>query len=149
MLLFIVMIWLYHAVIMVVSRSAWNCGNKQITGSGLKFHRFPLTDILLCKQWVIATKRKDFTPTKYSRLCGDHFTENDYKYTFNSRELKDNAVPTIFNFPNNLQSTKTVKRAPAKIFSVEDISFYWQKLVKIEYSNREKLMLNWKLWNIW
>ena len=124
---------------MVVSCSTWNCGNKQITGSGLKFHHFPLTRPLFCKKWVTTTKRSiNFIPNKYSRLCGDHFVGNDYKYSFSCRELKHEAIPSIFTFPNHLQPGKKVKRAPPKRFAVEDISKGQAICSKISKINKVK-----------
>ena len=43
-------------------------------------------------------KREIFQPTKWSYLCGKHFTPDDYKYKDYVR-LKDDAVPRIFDFP--------------------------------------------------
>lgn len=73
---------------------AYNCNKR----GGFRFPK----DNKLKKQWVKAIKRKNFTPSKYSVLCGDHF-KNEEKITFNEyglkllrARLKPNAVPSIF-----------------------------------------------------
>lgn len=52
----------------------------------------------LLKQWLQAMKRKQFTPSQYSKICSEHFLSSDildrpgtYK-----KHLKPDAVPTLF-----------------------------------------------------
>ena len=73
------------------------CGNKRVTENGITFHQFPIDKINLCKKWVVATKLQNFKPKKSHYLCSKHFLPEDYKFT-NSTRLKDDAVPSIFNF---------------------------------------------------
>ncbi|XP_049861608.1 THAP domain-containing protein 1-like [Schistocerca gregaria] len=89
---------------MVISCSAYNCTNRQNKESNLIFHRFPLQKGDLLKQWVIATRRKGFTPTRASSLCGDHFLEEDYlvRPGTSRRHLKPDEVPSQFAFPTHL-----------------------------------------------
>ena len=56
---------------MVISCSAYNCENRQ-GPNGLSFHRFP-KDPELRKRWISAVNRKDWQPSKYSRICSAHF----------------------------------------------------------------------------
>ena len=93
---------------MVVSCSPINCTNRRSKG-GLKFHRFPLKNPELCKQWVVVMKRDGFTPTRYSFLCEKHFKSNDYTFG-DSWHLKENAIPTVFDFPSHLKKTLTGKK---------------------------------------
>ena len=68
----------------------------------------------LTKKWVVAMKRDDFIPNEISRLCTSHFKPNDYLFS-NSKKLKPNAVPSLFDFPAhravrgiNLQEEKII-----------------------------------------
>lgn len=52
----------------------------------------------LLKQWLQSMKRKNFTPSKYTKICSEHFLISDvldrpgtYK-----KHLKPDAVPTVF-----------------------------------------------------
>ncbi len=67
----------------------------------LVLFRFPFRNEKLCQKWVNALKRKNFTPTRASLVCSDHFREEDYvsKIGLKKRRLKPNAVPSIFDFP--------------------------------------------------
>lgn len=64
-------------------------------------YRFPFRSRRLCEKWVSALKRKNFIPTRASLVCSSHFTENDYvsKPELIKRRLKNDAVPSVFNFP--------------------------------------------------
>jgi len=84
-------------------------------------YRFPLNKPELLKKWLHQTKRKNFTPTKYSRLCSEHFVDDDYLIRPGSdvKLLKDNAFPTIFKgFPNLLQQKLPVKRRILQKYTV-------------------------------
>ena len=98
---------------MVNSCAAYNCTNRRVKGSGVKFHLFPLKNRELCEKWVVAIKRDNFVPTENSYLCGDHFNASDYKY-IDSNKLKDAAVPSKFAFPGHLQKNEQIRKLPAK-----------------------------------
>ena len=51
---------------------AVGCSNNQFRNPNLSFYRFPV-DIERRNKWISAVKRKDWTPTHYSRLCNEHF----------------------------------------------------------------------------
>lgn len=59
-------------------------------------------------------KRKNFTPTKWSRLCSDHFVHENYKVKLDTTKkvlLKEDAVPTVFSaFPAYYQKASKVPR---------------------------------------
>ena len=40
---------------------------------GLGFYMFPAVPEARRKEWIRAVKRQDWVPSKYSRICGDHF----------------------------------------------------------------------------
>lgn len=49
--------------------------------------------------WLKAIKLK-IIPTKYTRICSEHFKANDYKTAVGNRNhilLKDDAIPSVFN----------------------------------------------------
>ncbi|XP_035226803.1 THAP domain-containing protein 1 A-like [Stegodyphus dumicola] len=55
-------------------------------------------------------------PTSYSRLCSDHFSEDQIDRTsLCCVRLRENAVPNIFKaFPLHLQKTKKTRKVPAE-----------------------------------
>ena len=79
----------------------------------MHFHSYPLKDKHRLAKWLAAIKRDDFKPTTASQICGDHFITSDYHP--GSRELKKSAVPSVFQFPEHLQTTElTPRRPPSK-----------------------------------
>ncbi|XP_043105741.1 uncharacterized protein si:dkey-250d21.1 isoform X2 [Puntigrus tetrazona] len=95
--------------------AAANC--KQSTDqSNVSFFRFPL-DPVRCKQWVGKCHRPDLetkTPEdlhKNYRLCSKHFeTSMICQQTSQKSVLKDDAVPTIFDFTTNQDNAQTSNR---------------------------------------
>jgi len=68
--------------------------------------RFPLKEKDRLSKWLHSVKRKGFTPTKYSKLCSEHFRESDYLYQlgFRYKQLRPDAVPSVFvKLPGHLQ----------------------------------------------
>jgi len=47
--------------------------------------------------WVKAMKRENFIPTRYSKVCSKHFTNNDFYQGYFRKLLKETSVPSIFN----------------------------------------------------
>lgn len=59
-------------------------------------------------------KRKNFKATNSSRLCCKHFEAECFDSAkFGGTWLKKDAIPTIFNFPDQLQAP-TKRRKPLK-----------------------------------
>ncbi|XP_015990637.1 peroxynitrite isomerase THAP4 isoform X3 [Rousettus aegyptiacus] len=52
-------------------------------------------------QWLKAVQRDNWTPTKYSFLCSEHFTKDSFSRRLEDqhRLLKPTAVPSIFHLP--------------------------------------------------
>lgn len=48
------------------------------------------------RKWVNAVKRKNWKPSKTSRICSAHFREEDINRTLRYVMLKEGAVPTVF-----------------------------------------------------
>ncbi|GFO01836.1 THAP domain-containing protein 1 [Plakobranchus ocellatus] len=83
--------------------STYGCSNtnaKLKKKAGVSFFRFPLKRPDILKQWITKIKRENFVPTQYSFICLEHFIEPDFKYQnfTERRELKEEAVPSIFSF---------------------------------------------------
>ncbi|XP_055943111.1 THAP domain-containing protein 1-like [Argiope bruennichi] len=85
--------------------AAYGCKNRPHNKiPGITFHKFP-KDISLRNEWLLALRRENFRPTKYSRLCSEHFSEDQIDRTsLACVRLRANAVPTIFKgYPKHLQ----------------------------------------------
>lgn len=109
--------------------SAFGCRNgykNHSTDSTISFHSFPLRNPELLAKWVKVNPRKGFTPTKHSKMCSIHFTEDNFiKDSKDSNErrlksvkqlrnryLKPEAVPSYFpNAPNYLSSNQLKPRS--------------------------------------
>ena len=104
-------------------------GDQKVT-----FHAYPLQNKELCDKWIRANPRKDFIPSKHSKLCSLHFKPNDFVEIHNDsnkrrqkgrvddklirRYLKADAVPSVFsNAPEYLSSTGSTPRTTLKATS--------------------------------
>ncbi|CAJ1056930.1 THAP domain-containing protein 6-like isoform X3 [Xyrichtys novacula] len=96
---------------MPYSCSAWGCRNRcsvETRSRGVTFHCFP-KDNQLRKRWEVALRRKDFTATKFSRLCSEHFRQEDFDRTGQTVRLRNGAVPSIFSFPDHPRRSMTTR----------------------------------------
>jgi hypothetical protein len=72
-----------------------------------KFLRFPFSRNEILHQWIVSLRRENFYPSKYDFLCSEHFTPDSFYENYVSRkQLKENAVPTIFDFPDHLKAVR-------------------------------------------
>lgn len=80
--------------------SAFGCNNSGAGNKNVSFHSFPLKNKNLIKVWLAKIKRKNFKPSKYSKICSDHFEPECFKIEMFSgrRHLTVDAVPTKFSF---------------------------------------------------
>ena len=65
-------------------------------------------------------RRDKWAPTKYSRICSRHFSEDSYRTDRSDLErriLKKDAVPSIFNFPSHSQKQIRKRSLPKKYMS--------------------------------
>ncbi|XP_059203071.1 peroxynitrite isomerase THAP4-like [Centropristis striata] len=106
-----------------MSCSAFGCYKRQSKDSGVSFFRFPFRDHDRLSRWSINVRRLNWTPTTSSRLCSMHFEEDQF-FTDNAgkRRLKDNAIPTIFDFPPHLMIKKSLPRTTGNKRWAEDSS---------------------------
>jgi len=86
----------------------FGCKNRHLRNSGFTFHRFP-KDNVRRKQWLVAVKREYWTPTDRSSICSAHFKSSCFDRTGQTVRLKENAIPTIFDFPAHLQKCMNKK----------------------------------------
>nr|XP_012218253.1 PREDICTED: THAP domain-containing protein 4-like [Linepithema humile] len=90
---------------------AINCANR--TEKGVRLFLFPADDVRR-QQWIYNLCRESWTPTKYSRLCEEHFEESQFETNRadNWRKLKPNAIPTLFDIPDPLAIKKNETNEP-------------------------------------
>ena len=100
---------------MVNKCSALNCRSGyfgETKDPNITFHSFPFHDENLMKSWLKNIARKDFKPTKYTRICSlrfklDDFREDSYDHKESckrlrkddkllNKRLRKDAVPCIF-----------------------------------------------------
>ncbi|NXE00617.1 THAP4 protein, partial [Chaetorhynchus papuensis] len=81
------------------------------------FFRFPLKDSKRLIQWLKAVQRDNWTPTKYSFLCSEHFTKDSFSKRLEDqhRLLKPTAVPTIFQLVEKKHDKLDYVRSRRKI----------------------------------
>ncbi|XP_031690654.1 uncharacterized protein LOC109897418 isoform X2 [Oncorhynchus kisutch] len=85
--------------------SAYNCKNRG-PKADVGFFSFPKNDPERRKRWIINMKWKDWNPQHHHRVCSIHF-EDKYICRMDKRQrLTPDAVPTIFDFPENFQKKK-------------------------------------------
>ncbi|XP_063819762.1 THAP domain-containing protein 1-like [Pseudophryne corroboree] len=58
--------------------AAYGCKNRLSKGCGKHFFRFPMKNPEYLAKWLAVIRRDKWKPSIYSRLCSDHFTEEDY-----------------------------------------------------------------------
>ncbi|GBM01114.1 DNA transposase THAP9 [Araneus ventricosus] len=94
---------------------AFNCTNrcsKKIPG--LTFHSFPKNETRR-QLWVKAVRRENWEPSKFSKLCSKHFPEEMIDRTsLSCVRLRDNAVPSLFDFPSHLQKVVKLRKLPTR-----------------------------------
>ena len=69
---------------------AYGCTNRiceEIRERNISFHSFPKNDIIR-QQWINAVNRKNWEPSKNSRLCSVHFLEGDFQLNCLKKTLK-------------------------------------------------------------
>nr|XP_032810046.1 PR domain zinc finger protein 15-like isoform X2 [Petromyzon marinus] len=94
---------------------ALGCSNssRKVFEDKVSFFRFPYTDPGLLRRWCLNIGRKNWWPSRFSRLCSDHFTPDCFEAKFyddriraidekdpvkhlSSKTLKRGSVPTLF-----------------------------------------------------
>jgi len=105
---------------------------EESSGVKVSFHAFPLNNKDMCDKWIRANPRKDFVPSKHSKLCSLHFKPSDFveirrdsnkqrmkTYAdgqLSCRYLKDDDVPSVFpNTPSYLSNSGGTPRSMKRI----------------------------------
>ncbi|XP_060520733.1 THAP domain-containing protein 5-like isoform X2 [Cylas formicarius] len=72
--------------------------------SSINISSFPFNRLDILERWVKAVHRKDWKPSKSSKLCSEHFLSSDFLVRPGSTKkvLKPDAIPSIFSFPKGL-----------------------------------------------
>ena len=55
-----------------------------------------------CRKWTTNLRRDNFTPSKCTVICFEHFHSSCYDRTGQTVRLRPNAEPTLFQFPEHL-----------------------------------------------
>ncbi|CAK9299676.1 unnamed protein product [Gordionus sp. m RMFG-2023] len=88
-----------------------SCKNTSLTSNKkISFHRFPIMNEILLSKWLKAMNKENFTPNKFSKLCGAHFKPESKKkkleIPINNLEVegleepvKDNSPKTSTSYP--------------------------------------------------
>ena len=94
--------------------------------------RFPLTDGRLLRKWLDHMRRADFTPTKHSRLCSDHFERSCFDrdpeimavfgYKGAHITLLKDAVPTLFPITDELLTPSTQRTCASRTGTATTVS---------------------------
>ncbi|XP_068435303.1 uncharacterized protein zgc:153292 [Clinocottus analis] len=82
-------------------KCAYDCESS--SKSDVKCFKFPLYNPRKLKKWLLNMKLKDWTPSRFSVLCINHFEEQYIDKTGKCVKLRDNAVPTMFSSPGSSQ----------------------------------------------
>ncbi|XP_015230284.1 PREDICTED: THAP domain-containing protein 1-like [Cyprinodon variegatus] len=86
-------------------KCAYNCEDS--TDPDIKFFKFPIYNPKKLKKWLSNMKLKDWTPTRFSALCINHFEEQYIDRSGKCVTLRDDAVPTIFLPHDKTEKNKT------------------------------------------
>ncbi|XP_054921242.1 uncharacterized protein [Dermacentor andersoni] len=124
----------------VVPCSAMPCccafGCSARPSNGKRLFRIPSAkrDAALRKAWLEGIRRADFNPTQWSRLCEDHFTDDQFEAIvlerYGVKKLRRDAVPTIFCYDKNAQISSIKVLAKRRIRMTKNSCFYkpsWKK----------------------
>lgn len=65
--------------------------------------RFPHSKPQHMKMWVNNMKRDKWAPTMSSVLCSEHFSTKSFDRKGQTTRLREDAVPTLFEFPQHLR----------------------------------------------
>ncbi|XP_058160507.1 THAP domain-containing protein 3 [Dasypus novemcinctus] len=79
------------------------CNRYSSRRKQLTFHRFPFSRPELLREWVLNMGRGNFEPKQHTVICSEHFRPECFSAFGNRKNLKHNAVPTVFAFQQPAQ----------------------------------------------
>ncbi|KAL8563690.1 hypothetical protein ACOMHN_050518 [Nucella lapillus] len=98
--------------------AAVNCSRKEgkeEREKGFTFHRFPYNEPERLKKWLVNMGRGSFRPSSRALVCSAHFEDSCfYRFGLHTR-LKEDAVPTVFDFKNAVKTAFPGKRSVAGV----------------------------------
>ncbi|XP_072563883.1 THAP domain-containing protein 6-like [Paramormyrops kingsleyae] len=78
--------------------------------------------IHLRKQWEVALRREGFSANDASRLCHEHFRQEDFDRTGQTVRIRDGALPSVFRFPTHLQRPMATRTTLTSVRAQENLS---------------------------
>ncbi|KAK2833072.1 hypothetical protein Q5P01_016961 [Channa striata] len=86
-------------------KCAYNCENYG--DPDMKYFKFPMYNPRKLKKWLVNMKWKDWTPSRFSVLCMNHFEDQYIDRTGKIVKLREDAVPTIFASSDETHKIRT------------------------------------------
>lgn len=117
--------------------AAINCSNNSKAFPNLHFFRFPKEETR-CRRWIINTRREDLLDKTavycYGNLtlCEKHFEDVNFMNANTRNRITKQAVPTLFDLPNEPKRLTLKRSLPKKTTQHEDQKRAKKKKVKIE-----------------
>ncbi|XP_059827814.1 THAP domain-containing protein 2-like isoform X1 [Hypanus sabinus] len=96
---------------MPTSCAAYGCTAVYRKNTNTSFHRFP-SNPRRRMEWIQLVRRENFKPSKHTFLCSKHFEQTCFDRTGQTRRLREDAVPTIFDFPPHIQKKLAGRKSP-------------------------------------
>ena len=113
-----------------------NCKSGYSTNHYVTEFSFPCeTNLELRRKWILAIRRKDFTVTKNTFVCENHFEEKFIRQNNSGQKRLRwdmEPVPSIFPYPPSVRATShsQTKRNPRKRVKLSDELEDFQKKTK-------------------
>ena len=135
---------LHQLIIMATSGIAIGSTNRVKAGSGISFHRFPLSRPELLHKWVQAVRRENWTLNKHSYICSDHFHSSCFIENpgLVGQRLHSDAIPSIFpTLKEYYQSSYKRRKSGVKRKYVSPTKIVKSIVTDHSYENPEKVEL--------
>jgi len=95
--------------------------------------RFPLRNKALLAKWLASMKRDKWTPKATDFICSKHFEGYHLRKYASSVQLRENAVPTLFDFPEHLQPKISKRRVlTRRVHTPESVELDCNELPAVE-----------------
>lgn len=117
---------------MPTSCSVYGCSNRFSKEKKIQFFTFPFKNKDRLEAWITAVHRKDWKPSKASRICSAHFKPQDFLHRPGTalypyiRRLKHDAIPSVFsNYPESLELNESElekEKFPTSVINLPECS---------------------------
>lgn len=105
--------------------------------------RFPVYNPRRLKKWLANMKWEDWSPSRFSVLCIDHFEEHHIDRSGKFVKLRDGAVPTIFSTQGDAEQRKVRERphiiSTGEMFRISPFSLPFSLLQVSSEQRRSKV----------